>query len=764
LRILVLDKLFVAILMMLLLTSVCYAQNQKIDSLKKDLIKEKIDSNKVKTYYRLGLSYVSAQDSAGAASNFINGINLAKKNKKHLLVVYGYNEIGYLYELTSNLKTALNYYLTGIKYGEENSIFRETARGYINLSFVYGTQLNNNKSIEALEKALNIYEKAGDRLNQAGCLNNLGAKLLIKKDYDKALEYYFKAQNIYLEIGEKRNIGNTYLNIGEINYYKKNFDIATNYYKKAKEIADKSGDINLQILARNNQLAILNDQKKYNEAIPQYLELISLSNNKNKNVYALSLNTLASCYSNTGDLKNAAKYFKLGIDYALKYDLKEAILLNYVNSADLLIKEKQLETALENLFKSLAIVKKHSEFEVYKAQVYESIANTYKLKNDFEKAFLYQDSQILAKDFYTNISSNNKLLELQTLFDTNQKEFRINLLNKTDSIKSLTISKNLFELAQQKLALSTAGLRIVRDSLTLFSQNQKLFKNRIEASEKSKKISELSKEALLKELELQQKQLEINKKNTTIIIVSISAILILFIGYAIYRRQQLKQEAILASEKATQREVITKAVIDAEENERKRIASDLHDGVGQMFSAVKMNLNGLIDRLDIQKKEDLFLAEKTMALVDESCKEVRVISHKMMPNFLLKSGIAADIKSFIQKIDEESLKISFETQGFSDQLEYSEEVILYRVIQELINNVIKHAKATHLNILLQKTKNEIFVEISDNGIGFDYTKISQMEGLGLKNIKVRIDYLKGKFEYVANQPKGTTVKINIPLA
>jgi len=745
-------------------STVAKAQNVKIDSLKRVITIIKSDSNKVKTYYKLALSYINVEDSAGATNNFMNGINLAKKNKNHLLVVYGYNELGYLYELTSKPKTALSYYLTGIKYGEENNIYRETARGYINLSFVYGTLLDNNKAIQALEKALSIYEKAGDKLNQAGCLNNLGAKLLIKKDYDKALEYYFKAQNIYLAIGEKRNIGNTYLNIGEINYYKKNFDIATNYYKKAKDIADKSGDIGLQILARNNQLAILNDQKKYKEAIPQYLELIALSNNKNKNVYALSLNTLGSCYANTDDLKNAAKYFKLGIDYALKYDLKEAILLNYVNSVDLLVKEKQLETALENLFKALAIVKKHSEFEVYKAQVYESIANLYKLKNDFEKAFLYQDSQILAKDFYTNISSNNKLLELQTLFDTNQKEFRINLLNKTDSIKSLTISKNLFKLAQQKLALSTAGLRIVRDSLTLLSQKQALFTNRIEASEKSKKISELSKEALLKELELRQKQLEINKKNTTIIIVSISAFLLLFIGYAIYRRQQLKQEAILAAEKAAQREVITKAVIDAEENERKRIASDLHDGVGQMFSAVKMNLNGLMDRLDIHKKEDLFLAEKTMALVDESCNEVRIISHKMMPNFLLKSGIATDIKSFIQKIDEDSLKISFETQGFSDQLEYSEEVILYRVIQELINNVIKHAEATHLKIFLQKTATEIFVEVTDNGVGFNYANSSGMEGLGLKNIKVRIDYLKGRFEYVANQPKGTTVKINIPLA
>ncbi len=88
-------------------------------------------------------------------------------------------------------------------------------------------------------------------------------------------------------------------------------------------------------------------------------------------------------------------------------------------------------------------------------------------------------------------------------------------------------------------------------------------------------------------------------------------------------------------------------------------------------------------------------------------------------------------------------------------------MILYRVIQELVNNVIKHAKATQLSILVRKFRGEIFVELSDNGVGFDYAKIAKMDGLGLKNIKVRIDYLKETFKYSANRPKGTTVKITI---
>lgn len=153
-----------------------------------------------------------------------------------------------------------------------------------------------------------------------------------------------------------------------------------------------------------------------------------------------------------------------------------------------------------------------------------------------------------------------------------------------------------------------------------------------------------------------------------------------------------------------------------------------------------------------------------MALVDESCKEVRVISHKMMPNFLLKSGIASDIRSFIEKIDEHTLKIKLETKGFKEQLEFNEEVILYRVIQELINNVIKHANANELYLLLERSESYINVVLSDNGNGFNYKEVINKGGLGLKNIAVRINYLKGQITFSANQPKGTKVHIQIPVA
>src|SRR5690606_18741818 len=153
--------------------------------------------------------------------------------------------------------------------------------------------------------------------------------------------------------------------------------------------------------------------------------------------------------------------------------------------------------------------------------------------------------------------------------------------------------------------------------------------------------------------------------------------------------------------------------------------------------------------------------EKTLALVDESCREVRSISHQMMPNTLAKSGIVADVRNFIEKIDSSILDIELQVEGFTDTLEGNEEIILYRVIQEAVNNVTKHSGATTLLIKLQKTKELITVLIKDNGKGFDTSQ--SFEGIGLKNIRTRIEYLKGSIDFTSSPNSGTAINSSIPI-
>ena len=212
-----------------------------------------------------------------------------------------------------------------------------------------------------------------------------------------------------------------------------------------------------------------------------------------------------------------------------------------------------------------------------------------------------------------------------------------------------------------------------------------------------------------------------------------------------------------------QQDMATRAIIHAEENERKRIAGDLHDGVGQIMSAAKMNLSSLESRLGFNNDEDKLAFEKIVSLVDESCKEVRSVSHNMMPNALLKSGLSSAVKEFIDKIDSRVLKVNLYSEGLNERIDSNVETVSYRIIQECVNNVIKHSGANELDISLIKDADGIAATIEDNGKGFAVADKSRTEGIGLKNILTRIEYLKGAVDFDSAPGNGTLVAIHVPL-
>jgi two-component system, NarL family, sensor kinase len=235
------------------------------------------------------------------------------------------------------------------------------------------------------------------------------------------------------------------------------------------------------------------------------------------------------------------------------------------------------------------------------------------------------------------------------------------------------------------------------------------------------------------------------------------------LAYSFYRSNKLQQAKKLQATIMQQQDMATKAIIEAEENERKRIAGDLHDGVGQTMSAAKMNLSSIESRLDFKNDDDKIAFEKIVHLVDESCKEVRSVSHNMMPNALLKSGLSSAVKEFIEKIDNRILKVNLFSEGLNERLNTNVETVLYRIIQECVNNVIKHSGANELDISLIKDADGIAATIEDNGKGFVVADKQNADGIGLKNIKTRIEYLKGTVDFDSAPGKGTLVAIHVPL-
>lgn len=224
-----------------------------------------------------------------------------------------------------------------------------------------------------------------------------------------------------------------------------------------------------------------------------------------------------------------------------------------------------------------------------------------------------------------------------------------------------------------------------------------------------------------------------------------------------YALHQLKQEQKLIQQK----QEATLKILLAEEKERQRIAADLHDSLGQLLSAIKMNLSSIEENEGINNAPYNSILKKTLLLTDEGCKEVRNISYNLKPNALIEKGLLYALQMFIDKIDASKIKINLEATGLDKRLPAEVEIVLYRTIQEVVNNVLKHAKASVIDIALIKDEDGLSCTIEDNGIGFNKHIIQY--GLGLKSIENRIKYLQGNVEWDSSPYKGTLVAIHIPM-
>ncbi|MCZ2222213.1 MAG: sensor histidine kinase [Chitinophagales bacterium] len=349
-----------------------------------------------------------------------------------------------------------------------------------------------------------------------------------------------------------------------------------------------------------------------------------------------------------------------------------------------------------------------------------------------------------------------------------QKANELLLLNKTDASINLLDStlKNIEnnQQKQQALQLMSNAWKAKGNQLkSLQYQNEMLIlKDSLNTVESTNKIQALrnnyEEERQAKELAIQKAK--IAKQQSIILSVTIFSALTIAFLIILYKRKQNLLKAKMQAAILEQKNMAASAILNAEERERKRIASDLHDGIGQMMSAVKMNLSSIASKTNLFNEQEKNLIDKTIALVDESCKEVRIVSHNLMPNALLKSGLSSAIKAFLDKIDHKKLNVNLHSDGLEERLNDNTEIILYRAIQEIVNNVIKHSKANQLDISLIKDSDGISCTIEDNGIGFEFSE--QQNGIGLKNIKNRIAYLNGTVEWDSAKGKGTLVAIHIP--
>jgi PAS domain S-box-containing protein len=200
------------------------------------------------------------------------------------------------------------------------------------------------------------------------------------------------------------------------------------------------------------------------------------------------------------------------------------------------------------------------------------------------------------------------------------------------------------------------------------------------------------------------------------------------------------------------------AVINTEDRERKRFSADLHDSLGPLLSSIKLYLGGLTDA---NEKEKLEMLAYTEELIDESIKSVRTISNNIMPRTLSEEGFYASLRSFADKLEfTRAIQVNFGNKMPDKRYDSSTEVILYRIMQELINNTIKHAQADNIFINFKEVGNQLIIDYRDDGKGFNTNK-TDLTGLGLKNIRDRVKSLNGNIVFSSKEGEGTEVHLKI---
>ncbi|MCB0572549.1 MAG: sensor histidine kinase [Phaeodactylibacter sp.] len=206
------------------------------------------------------------------------------------------------------------------------------------------------------------------------------------------------------------------------------------------------------------------------------------------------------------------------------------------------------------------------------------------------------------------------------------------------------------------------------------------------------------------------------------------------------------------------------AFIEGQDDERKRIARDLHDRLGSMLSMIKLNFTAVDERMAEIQTENRQQYDKANNLLDEACEEVRRISHNLESGIIAKFGLQAQLESMAEDYnDTRQFAVELSTHGLKKRLNNTLEVRIYRIIQELATNVVKHARASKLTLQVNRFDEMVNIMAEDNGIGFDPEQIKNKGGMGLQNVASRVHGLDGTLTIDSAPGRGTTIMIDIPI-
>ena len=548
-----------------------------------------------------------------------------------------------------------------------------------------------------LQEAIKLQEQKQDTHGLARSYGNLSNIYKTQGEYEKAIEVNLASMTFYEALKDTFGVGRCLNNNGNLHFALKQNEEALTYFQRALKISRRFKDTLGLALNLGNMGTAYKQLNQTQEGLEAYEEAnVYLKNLGYERSLAYNLGNMGLLFREEGDFPKAYAYLNEAKSLLERNEAPKGLARMYDNLAKTALMQQSYSKALEYAKQGYELAKS-IELKPEIRNAYQSMAKAYAGKRNYSQAYRYQEKFITLNDSLINEGNTQKIQELEARYESRSRESRIQLLASEK------------ELQQKTIEAQVAGIRL----------------------------------------------------RNLIIMTVVFALGLAVLGLVFYRQKKLLAESMQQIEhqkvmdlKNQQQIIRMDAVIQGEEKERRRLAQDLHDGIGGMLAAAKLKVAAVAT----QQAE----MGEASTLLDDTYEEVRRIAHNMMPKVLVEMGLVPAVQQYAQQLsDSSSLTISVEVLQSMPGLTSHQELSLFRIIQELLNNIVKHAEAHEASVQFSFFEDEISIMVEDDGEGFD--PVQAKGGMGMKNLEDRIAILGGEWEIDSRVGKGTNISIHIPV-
>lgn len=577
----------------------------------------------------------------------------------------------------------------------------------------------------ALEQKLPVNQAQIIRAN-----NLIGASYHLQANSLRALDYFYKGLEIALKYDDKKQIGNIYNNMGNVYLKTGNYKEALEHYLKSLQIYNLLSEDRNIASAQNNIGLLYLDIDNYKKADVQFRKALGGFQKNNDSIgIAATLSNLGALNSKMRKYDSAFYYHEKAVTLNRLTGNQYGLCVGLQEFAKTCMGSGQINKAIENYEKSRQIAIQINQ-PFYLATAFIGLGNAHLKLNRFAEALQNADNAMLIAINIDNINIKQSANELYSEIYEQKGDTDNAFLNYRNSV-------------------------VLKDSLMNQTKLHQIYNLEIE---------HLSLAGEIQKLEIQRQELLISKKNNIIYFIGLLFFLTLISIYLIYlninhRRQAAIQQTILSLTEKKSR-----AAVEAEMQERKRIGQELHDGLGQILTVAKLNISALQQKISLSEERRIELLDAAIHSVDEAFEELRNISHNLAPSVVTDKGLAGALEDLKTQVNQsKKLVMQLEMYGLNNLDDKLIENTLYRSVQEILNNALKHSEADHFFLQVIKSEYEITLMFEDNGNGFDLNSTLIHPGSGLNNLRSRIENLRGSIYIDSMKGRGTIVTIMLPI-